>query len=319
MRKRPATVSAKFMYSERRDDMDDLYRTEGIPDDVREDHIVRAVALGGHVKAVAIRSTATVAEAMLIHETSPIATVALGRFITGSLLLAENMKNDDDTQTTILRCDGPIKGITCVCDSKGHARAYPLESAVESVYHRPGKLDVGSVVGSGTLTVIRDIGLREPFSGTVELVSGEIAEDFTYYLASSEQTPSVVALGVLVDSTGVLHAGGLLVQLMPGYTEEDIDYVEKRANGGFPDITFLLEEGFSPAQLIDLFLGDPSMQLQGGYPVSFKCSCSRERMEEGIMALGKAQVEELLKDPDGIEAECHFCRKKYKFRNLGES
>ena len=292
---------------------DNTYFAPGVPTDPKEDHIVRAMALKGHVKAVAINSTATVAEALRIHNTSPVVTAALGRFITGSLLIAENMKNPDDTQTTLIRADGPIRGMTCVCDSHGHAKAYAVEPVVEATYHRPGKLNVGAAVGNGSLTVIRDIGLKEPYTGSVQLVSGEIAEDFTYYLASSEQTPSVVALGVQVGPEGVLNAGGLMVQLMPGATEEDIDYVEKRANGGFPDITFLMEEGFSPAKMLDLFMGDPDMAYMDGYPVSYKCNCSRERMYSGLAALPKDDIKTLSEDSKGIDTECHFCDKKYHF------
>lgn len=294
-------------------DNDNTYYAPGVPMDPKEDHIIRAIALKGHVKAVAINSTKTVAEALRIHNTSPVVTAALGRFITGSLLIAENMKNDTDTQTTIIRADGPIRGMTCVCDSKGHAKAYPIEPLVKATYHRPGKLNVGAAVGHGSLTVIRDIGLREPYTGSVELVSGEIAEDLTYYLASSEQTPSVVALGVQVGPEGVLNAGGLMIQLMPGATEEDIDYVEQRANGGFPDITFLMEEGFSPAKMLDLFMGDPDMAYMNGYPVSYKCNCSRDRMYSGLAALPKEDIAALSKDIKGIDTECHFCDQKYHF------
>ena len=181
--------------------MDDKYYASGMPLDEKEDHLVRAVALKGNVKAVAIRTTAAVETARQLHNTTNAATAALGRFLTGSLLIAESMKNDTDTQTTIIRADGPMKGMTCVCDSKGHARAYPYEGDVETTYLRPGKINVGAAVGkNGSLTVIRDVGLKEPYSGSVELISGEIAEDFTYYLASSEQTPSVVALGVQIKN-----------------------------------------------------------------------------------------------------------------------
>ena len=222
--------------------MDEKYYASGMPLDEREDHLVRAVALNGNVKAVAIKTTAAVEKARELHNTTNAATAALGRFMTGSLLIAESLKNDTDTQTTIIRADGPIKGMTCVCDSKGHARAYPYEGNVETTYLRPGKINVGEAVGkNGSLTVIRDVGLKEPYSGSVELISGEIAEDFTYYLASSEQTPSVVALGVQIKDGHVINAGGMMIQMMPGYTEEDLDYVEKRANGGFPEITFLME------------------------------------------------------------------------------
>ncbi len=290
-----------------------FYHAPGAPVNSDRDYLVRATALDGHVRAFAIRTTDTVNEALRIHKTSPVATAALGRFITGSLMLAENMKGDDDNQTTIIKSDGPMKGMTCVCDSKGHARAYPIVADVESTYHKPGKLNVGEAVGKGMLTVIRDIGLREPYVGSVELMTGEIAEDFTYYLASSEQTPSVVALGVQMDGNGVRNAGGLIVQLMPGATEEDIDYIEKRANGGFPDITFLMDEGFNPEKIIDMFLGDPKVCFLSGSEVSYKCNCSEEKMSRGLATLSRADLEELANDPKGIDIECHFCDRKYHF------
>ena len=294
--------------------MDDRYYASGMPADENEDHLVRAVALNGNVKAVAIRTTALCEKARSIHNTTNAATAALGRFITGSLLIAESLKNDTDTQTTIIRADGPIGGMTCVCDSKGHARAYPYESNVETTYLRPGKINVGEAVGkNGSLTVIRDIGLKEPYSGSVELVSGEIAEDFTYYLASSEQTPSIVALGVQIKNGEVINAGGMMIQMMPGFTEEDLDYVEKRANGGFPEITFLMEEGFSPAKILDLFMGDPKIAYLNGYPVSFSCPCSAERMKDGLASLGRAELYKMIEDNKDIETVCHFCGEKYTF------
>ena len=292
---------------------DNLYYAPGMPLDDKADHSVRATALKGHVKAVAIRTTEVVREAQRIHGTTSSVTAALGRFITGSLLLADNMKNEDDSQTTIIKCNGPIKGMTCVCDANGHARAYPVESEVETTYYRPGKINVAAAVGEGSLTVIRDIGLREPYVGTIELMTGEIAEDFTYYLAVSEQTPSIVALGVLLVDGEVKHAGGMLVQLMPGATEEDITYLEERANGGFPEMTFLLEEGLSPAKILDMFIGDPDICYLSGREVGFKCTCSKERMSQGIAALPRKDLEELTEDPNGIETECHFCGSKYHF------
>ena len=294
--------------------MDEKYYASGMPLDEHEDHLVRAVALNGNVKAVAIKATAAVEKARELHNTTNAATAALGRFMTGSLLIAESLKNDTDTQTTIIRADGPIKGMTCVCDSKGHARAYPYEGNVETTYLRPGKINVGEAVGkNGSLTVIRDVGLKEPYSGSVELISGEIAEDFTYYLASSEQTPSVVALGVQIKDGHVINAGGMMIQMMPGYTEEDLDYVEKRANGGFPEITFLMEEGFSPAKILDLFMGDPQITYLNGYPVGFECPCSKERMSDGLATIGRAELYKMIKDNKDIETVCHFCGTKYTF------
>jgi len=292
---------------------DNPYFAPGIPEDDRLDHIVRATALEGHVKALAIRTTETVRKAASVHNTSSAATAALGRFITGSLLLADNMKNPDNSQTTIIRCDGPIGGMTCVCDANCNAKAYANVPDVETSYIRPGKINVAEAVGKGTLTVIRDIGLREPYVGSVELVNGEIAEDFTYYLAASEQTPSVVALGVLMEGGEVKHAGGMMIQLIPGATEKDISYIEERVNGGFPEITFLLEEGFSPAKILDLFIGNRDLVYLSGRPAAFKCNCSREKMSEGLAALGKSDLEELIASGETIQTECHFCGAKYRF------
>jgi len=290
----------------------DPYFAPGMPEDISLDHIVRATGLGGKVKALGVRTTALCEEARKIHDTSPAATAALGRFMTGSLLISENMKNPTDTQTTILKCDGPVGGITCVTDFGFKVRAYPVNAQVPTEYHKPGKINVGAAVGQGMLTIIRDIGLKDPYVGSVELISGEIAEDFTYYLAKSEQTPSIVALGVLIEGGVVTQAGGLMVQLMPGAGEEEISYLEKRV-GGFPEITFLLSQGFSPAQIIDLFLGDPQVQYLEGAPVAFSCPCSKEKMERGLIALGKAELENLLADGEDITTECHFCNKKYIF------
>lgn len=289
------------------------YIVPGMPADPKEDHIVRATALEGRVKACAISGTNLAAEAMRLHNTSPVATAALGRFMIGSLLIADSMKGEEDTQTTIIKSNGPIKGMTAVCDTHGHVRAYPIENNVEAQYHKPGKLNVGAAVGEGMLTVIRDIGLREPYIGQTELISGEIAEDFTYYLATSEQTPSIVALGVKMDESGVTHAGGMMVQLMPGATEEDIAYLEKRIGGGFPEITYLMEEGFTPAKILDLFLGDPGITYWDANPVSFKCTCSKDKFLGSLSVLGRTELEELIEDEQGIDTECHFCNKKYHF------
>lgn len=290
-----------------------FYHAPGAPLDLSEDYIVRATALKGHVRAFGIKTTNAVAKMQQTHDTSPVVTAALGRFITGSLMLAENMKGENDSQTTTIKSDGPIRGMTCVCDSKGNARAYPFNNNVEATYHKPGKLNVGEAVGKGMLTLIRDIGLREPYVGSVELVSGEIAEDFTYYLASSEQTPSVVSLGVQIDANGVTHAGGMMIQLLPGATEADIDYLEKRVNGGFPEITFLMSEGLSPEKIIDMFLGDPEICFLSGSKVQYQCNCSAEKMSRGLATLGKAELKELANDPNGIDIECHFCNSKYHF------
>ncbi|MBQ5966305.1 MAG: Hsp33 family molecular chaperone HslO [Clostridiales bacterium] len=277
------------------------------------DYIVTATALSGKVRALAIRSTNLVKEALRIHKTSPVATAALGRFLTGTLFLADTLKGDGDSLTVNIRSDGPLQGMTAVADSHGNVRGYCLEPVVETTYHRPGKLNVGAAVGNGKLTVVKDFGLKEPYVGQVELVSGEIAEDFTYYLASSEQTPSIVSLGVGIDATGVTCAGGFMVQLLPGADEETISYLENRVSGGFPDVTFLLTEGMNPEKILDMFLGDKDICFLAGRKVAYKCNCSRDRMERNLMAIGKKDLTELSQDPNGIDLECHFCDQKYHF------
>ena len=292
--------------------MDDFYLAPGSPMD-DSDYIVTATALSGKVRALSIRSTNLIREALRIHKTSPVATAALGRFLTGTLFLADTLKGEGDSLTTNIRSDGPLQGMTAVADSHGNVRGYCLEPVVETTYHRPGKLNVGAAVGNGKLTVVKDFGLKEPYVGQVELVSGEIAEDFTYYLASSEQTPSIVSLGVGIDANGVTCAGGFMVQLLPGADEETISYLEDRVSGGFPDVTFLLQEGMNPEKILDMFLGDKEICFLEGRKVAYKCNCSRERMERNLMAIGKKDLTELSEDPNGIDLECHFCDQKYHF------
>lgn len=291
---------------------DNPYYVPGAPEDLRKDHIVRAEGLGGLVKCLAVSTTAVCETARVMHQMTPAATAALGRFMTGSLLISESMKNEKDTQTTIIRGDGPLEGMTCVTDYGFKVRAYPVEPVIPTEYHRPGKINVGAAVGKGSLTVVRDVGLKEPYVGVSELVSGEIAEDFAYYLAKSEQTKSIVSLGVLLEEGRVSEAGGLMVQLLPGAGDAEIDYLEKRVSG-FPEISFLMKEGFTPAQIIDLFMGDPDLKYLDGQEVEFKCNCSRERMLSGLAALGKSDLEEITKDGKPIETVCRFCNSKYVF------
>lgn len=291
---------------------DKAYFVPGAPEDLRKDHIVRAEGLNGRIKCLCV-STRTVCEtARVMHQMTPAATAALGRFMTGSLLISESMKNETDSQTTIIRGNGPLEGMTCVTDYGFKVRAYPVEPIIPTEYHKPGKINVGAAVGEGSLTVVRDIGLKEPYVGVSELVSGEIAEDLAYYLAKSEQTKSIVSLGVLLEGGAVSEAGGLMIQLLPGAGEEEIDYLEKRA-AGFPEISYLFKEGFTPAQIIDLFVGDPDLKYLDGQEVEFKCNCSRERMFAGLAALGKSDLEEITKEGKPIETVCRFCNSKYVF------
>lgn len=276
------------------------------------DHLVIATALQGQVRAVAVRSTQTVQTLTRIHDLSPLAAIAAGRLAAGTQLLLSDLKNETDSLTVSVKGDGPLGGILMAGDASGYVRGYVHHPRVEAEPDAT-RSAVARAVGAGNLTVVRSTGLKEPWSGTVKLVSGEIAEDLTYYLAVSEQIPSLVSLGVQISATGVAAAGGLLVQLMPGATEKTISYLEQRAGGGFPPMTFLLEEGFTPAQIIDLFLGDPQVRYLEKRPVGFRCTCSRRRMERNLLTLSRTELEELAADPQGIRLDCHFCNRSYHF------
>ncbi len=277
------------------------------------DYIVRATALGGAVRAFACRTIDTCSEALRIHQMSPLAAVALGRLLTGVLLMGQlELKNETDSLTAIVRGDGPLEGLTVIGMGDTTVRGYCRHPVVESIYKRAGKLDVGQAIGRGTLTILKDLGLKEPYVGQVELVSGEIAEDLTYYLAASEQIPSIVSLGVQVNAQGIHVAGGFIIQLMPDAPEGIAEYLETRA-AGFPEVTFLLEEGFTPQQLLDLLLGDPDIHYHSLTPCSYDCPCNRERMERNLIALGPRELQELALDPAGINLECHFCNRHYTF------
>ena len=276
------------------------------------DYIVRATAYNGAVRAFACRTTEICSEAVRIHNLSPLAAAALGRLMSGTLMLAHDLKNDQDSITAIIRGNGPMQGMTVIAQGDATVRGLVIQPVVETRYIKPGKLDVGSAIGEGTLTVMRDLGLKEPYIGKVELVSGEIAEDLTYYLAMSEQIPSAVSLGVRMGPEGILDAGGLLVQLMPDAGDDIAEHLERRVSG-FPDISGLMEDGFNPHQLLDLLLGDPEIQYLAVTPCFYACHCSRDRMLRNLLTLGREELTELSQDPAGIELKCHFCNKGYHF------
>lgn len=276
------------------------------------DYIVRAAAYNGAVRAFACRTVDTCREAVRLHDLSPVAAAALGRLMSGVLMLAQDLKRSDHSISAVVSSNGPIQGMTVVADGDATVRGLVQQPHVETSYQRPGKLDVSAAVGEGTLTMIRDLGLKEPYIGRVRLVSGEIAEDLTYYLAVSEQIPSAVSLGIRMDQNGILQAGGLMVQLMPDASDEIAEHLEKRVSG-FPEISYLMEEGFNPHQLLDLLLGDPDIQYLAVTPCSYACHCSRDRMLRNLAAMGRQDLEELASDPIGINIECHFCNQHYHF------
>lgn len=276
------------------------------------DYLVRATALNDQVRLVGIRSTELCREAMQIHDLSPSATVALGRLMTGVLMLTPDLDKPEHSVTAVIRSDGPIGGLTVVGQSEGRVRGLVLEPHVPTLYREAGKLDISGVVGQGRLTVIRDFGHSEPYVGHVNLVSGEIAEDLTSYLAISEQVPTVMALCVSLDQTGVKYAGGYMMQLLPGAEDTLAERLEARV-AGFPDVSELFAQGFNPHHFLDLLMGDPGIKYHDVITCSYDCNCSRERMLRNLIALGSEELGEMSEDPQGVELVCHFCDGKYHF------
>ena len=281
---------------------DNPYYVPGAPEDTSKDHIVRAVGLSGKVKCLALSASGLCEEARRIHGTDDAVALQLGKFMMGSLLISESMKRPTDTQTTLLRTNGALKGITCVTDYGFKVRAYPHVNAIP---------EGEAPIDGGSLTVIRDVGLKEPYSGSTELVSSELSKNFAYYLVKSEQTPAIVTLGTEINGDK-LYAAALMIQLMPGAGEEEISYLEGRASQ-FPDCAYLLTEGFTPAKILDLFMGDPDLEYLSGEEIGFECNCSREHMYSALATLGKDDIRELIDSGENITTECHFCGSKYEF------
>lgn len=279
---------------------------------VSGDYRVVATAWNHQVRLIGVRTTEIVEEARKIHDCSPLSTIALGQMLTGALLLGTDLKTAGDNLSLQMRVDGLIRGMTVVAEEDGSVRGDIVEALAKADDTDAERTAMEQAVGSGMLTVVRDLGLKEPYVGSVELISGDIAENLSYYLAKSEQIRSVIALGVKLDRKGVRQAGGLMVQLLPNAGKEVEDYIEVRAKG-FPELSYWLDEGFTPAQILDLFMGDPEIQYLDTKPLSYRCNCSRDRMERNLLALGSDQLDELRSDPKGIDLLCHFCRSEYHF------
>ena len=277
------------------------------------DHILRVTALDGMIRAFFITDRDTVEYARKAHNTSPVVTAALGRLMTGALMMGADMKGEEDTVTLRVEGDGPIKGMTVVADSKGNVKGFPMEPLVIIPANDKGKLDVGGAVGKGTLSVIKDMGMKEPYTGQVPLISGEIAEDLTYYFAASEQIPSSVALGVLMNKENtVRRAGGFMIQFMPGADEDVLSRLEERL-ASMKSVTACLDEGMGPEDIMRLLLSDMEPEINDRLPVRFKCSCSREKMENAIISIGRKDLKSLIDEGEPIEAVCHFCGTRYRF------
>ena len=278
------------------------------------DYLVRGMSMDGFVKVVAIRSTEIVKRAAEIHDTTPNATAALGRALTAASMMGNMQKVDNGSMTLQVRGGGPIGTITCVSDAEGNVRGCVTEAKVPLVEKFPGKLDVGATVGTdGSLTVIRDLQMKEPYIGSVPLVSGEIGDDVTAYFAQSEQTPTACALGVLVDrDQSVKVAGGYLIQLLPGAPEETIDALEKgiQRSGA---VTAMLESGLTPEEVLGQVCGDLGVVFMETAEVSYKCYCSRQRVTSALISLGKAELTDIMEEGKPFHVDCQFCDTAYSF------
>ena len=277
------------------------------------DYIVRATAADGQVRAFAATTKELVEAAREHHNTSPVATAALGRLLTAGAMMGSMMKNDTDMLTLQVRGDGPLGGITVTADSKGDVKGYVNHPDVMLPPNPQGKLDVGGAVGLGILNVIKDMGLKEPYAGQVALQTGEIAEDVTYYFATSEQIPSAVGLGVLMNKDNtVRQAGGFIIQLLPFTDEKIIEQLEKKITE-MKSVTEMLEEGMTPEMLLEEILGDFGLEITDTLPAQFSCNCSKERITKALISIGKKDLQEMIDDGEPIEVNCHFCNTNYTF------
>ncbi|WP_182275174.1 Hsp33 family molecular chaperone HslO [Bacillus velezensis] len=276
------------------------------------DYLIKAIAYDGKVRAYAARTTDMVNEAQRRHDTWPTASAAIGRTMTASLILGAMLKGEDKL-TVKIEGGGPIGAIVADANAKGEVRAYVSNPHVHFDLNEQGKLDVRRAVGTdGTLSVVKDLGLRDYFTGQVEIVSGELGDDFTYYLVSSEQVPSSVGVGVLVnpDNT-ILAAGGFIIQLLPGTDEETISTIEKQLSQIEP-ISKLIQKGLTPEEILEEVLGQKPDVLET-MPVKFHCSCSKDRFETAILGLGKKEIQDMIEEDGKAEVVCHFCNEKYLF------
>ena len=275
--------------------------------------MVRATAAGAQIRAFAVTSRELTEAARAAHNTSPVVTAALGRLMAGALMMGGMLKGDKDILTLQVRGAGPVHGITATADAAGHVKGYADNPQAMMPPNSVGKLDVGGVIGAGVLHVMKDMGMKEPYVSTITLQTGEIADDLTYYFAASEQVPSVVALGVLMnrDNT-VRQAGGFIVQLMPFTSEEIISRLEEKLTK-ITSVTELLEEGKTPEELLESVLGEFGLEITDRMPVSFRCDCSRERVEKVLLSLGKKDLQEMIDEGKEVELHCHFCNRNYTF------
>ena len=277
------------------------------------DYIVRATAADGQIRAFAATTRETVETARQDHNTSPVATAALGRLLTAGAMMGVMMKGDKDLLTLRIHAGGPLNGITVTADSKGNVKGYVGNPDVVIPANKKGKLDVAGAVGVGFMDVIKDLGLKEPYVGQCVLQTSEIAEDLTYYFAVSEQVPSVVGLGVLMnrDNT-VRQAGGFIVQLMPFAEEETISKLEENIKN-LASVTTMLDAGKTPEEMLGVLLEGMDLEVTDTLPVEFSCNCSKDRVRKALISIGREELQSMIDDGKEIEVNCHFCNKNYNF------
>jgi len=276
--------------------------------------LIRCITSCGEVMATAVDTTDIVGKAEQIHKTSAVVTAALGRLLTAGSMMGNMLKGKDDSITLRINGDGPTGSLIVVSDFNGDVRGYVQNPVVELPLNAKGKLDVGGAVGkNGLLYVLKDLGLKEPFSGSVPLVSGEIAEDITSYYALSEQIPTVCALGVLVNpDLTVKAAGGYIIQLLPAASDKTIDKLEKSIME-MASVTSMLSSGMTPEEIVKTALKDFEVEVLYTQDIEYKCNCSKERVSKALISLGKEELTEMAQEKDDIEISCHFCDKVYKF------
>ncbi len=279
-----------------------------------EDILLRGYSTDGTIRVFAAITTELVREAQRIHHTYPVATAALGRTLTGAALMGATLKNEDDSITLQFKGDGPLSYIVAVTDSESCVRGYAANPYVDRPLNDKGKLDVGGALGSGYLSVIRDLGLKEPYIGQIPLVSGEIAEDLTLYYAKSEQIPTSIGLGVLVDTDNTpIASGGFMLQLLPGATDEAARALEKTLSE-IPPVTKMIADGMSCEDIIFAITEGFSVIIENkSVKPMYKCKCSREKMRNALISVGKKELQEMIDDTGEAELTCQFCDNKYKF------
>ena len=277
------------------------------------DYVVRATASNGLIRAFACTTRELVEECRKTHNTFPICTAAIGRLMSSALMMGVDLKGARSVITLTVKGDGPIKGLTATADNLGNVKGFVSNPNVLLPQNEAGHLNVGGALGQGKLSVIKDIGLKEPYIGSVDLQTGEIAEDLTYYFAVSEQIPSSVGLGVLMNKNNtVKQAGGFIIQLMPDATEEVISKLEDKLSH-IKSVTSMLDEGMTPEEMLQFILGDMDLEINDHIPVQFHCNCSRDKVSKALISLGKKELEKLIEDGKPQDVFCDYCEKHYSF------